>query len=258
MHNPNREFAMPRGLTGSTALVTGATAGIGRSVALALAAAGAEVIVHGRNAERGEAVVQEIAASGARARFVGADLADRASLERLVQEARDVDVLVNNAAVYLFGSTEETDDAGFDAHIETNLHAPFALVRALAPRMAARGSGAIVNVSTFGGSVAGAGGGIYGASKAALELLTLVWADEFGADGVRVNAVAAGPVRTPGTDAYGPVAAALGNAFVQGRVAEPEEVAETILFLASPSASYVNGAVLPVHGGMRAIAPVLA
>jgi NAD(P)-dependent dehydrogenase (short-subunit alcohol dehydrogenase family) len=124
--------------------------------------------------------------------------------------------------------------------------------------MAARGSGTVVNVSTFGASVAGRGGGIYGASKAALELMTLIWADEFGPAGVRVNAVAAGPTRTPGTEAYGAAAAMLGQAFAQERVAEPEEVAEAIVFLVGPSASFVNGEVLQVHGGLKAVAPPAA
>jgi NAD(P)-dependent dehydrogenase (short-subunit alcohol dehydrogenase family) len=119
--------------------------------------------------------------------------------------------------------------------------------------MAARGGGSVVNVSTFGASVAGAGGGIYGASKAALELLTLVWADEFGPQGVRVNAVAAGPTRTPGTAVYGEMAEGLGRAFALGRLAEA--IAEPVVFLASPAASYVNGAVLQVHGGLKAVVP---
>jgi NAD(P)-dependent dehydrogenase (short-subunit alcohol dehydrogenase family) len=245
-------------LSDSTALVTGATAGIGRAVALQLADLGATVIVHGRNAERGSRVVAEIEGGGGKARLLTADLSDKDEARRLAVEAGDVDLLVNNAGVYRFGSTDETDDASFYDHIETNLHAPFLLVQGLVPAMAARGRGAVVNVSTFGASVAGRGGGIYGASKAALELMTLVWADEYGPRGVRVNAVAAGPTRTPGTEAYGAAAAALGQAFAQGRVAEPEEVAEAIVFLAGPSASFVNGEVLQVHGGMQAVAPPAA
>jgi NAD(P)-dependent dehydrogenase (short-subunit alcohol dehydrogenase family) len=246
---------MTNDLNGSTALVTGATAGIGEATAVKLAGHGAAVIVHGRNADRGAAVVKEIQAAGGHARFLAADLTDPDGVRRLAQAAGDVDILVNNAGVYQFGSTLDVDDATFSLHIDTNLRAPFLLVKHLAPGMSARGVGAIVNVSTFGASVAGKMGGIYGASKAALELMTLVWADEFGPSGVRVNAVAAGPTRTPGTAVYGEMAEALGNAFALGRTADAGEIAEAIVFLASPAASYVNGAVLPVHGGLKAVMP---
>jgi NAD(P)-dependent dehydrogenase (short-subunit alcohol dehydrogenase family) len=246
---------MTNDLNGSTALVTGATSGMGEAAAVKLAGQGASVIVHGRNADRGAAVVKEIQAAGGQARFLAADLGDPDSVRRLAQEAGDVDILVNNAGVYQFGSTADVDDATFSLHINTNLRAPFLLVKQLAPGMAARGGGAVVNVSTFGASVAGKGCGIYGASKAALELMTLVWADEFGPDGVRVNAVAVGPTRTPGTAVYGAMAEALGNAFALGRTADAAEIAEAVVFLASPAASYVNGAVLQVHGGLKAVMP---
>jgi NAD(P)-dependent dehydrogenase (short-subunit alcohol dehydrogenase family) len=246
---------MTKILSEATALVTGATAGIGEATAVKLAGQGVSVIVHGRNAERGAEVVKEIQAAGGQARFLAADLSDPDDVRRLAQEAGEVDILVNNAGVYQFGSTADVDDATFSLHIDTNLRAPFLLVKQLAPGMAARGGGAVVNVSTFGASVAGKGGGIYGASKAALELMTLVWADEFGPDGVRVNAVAAGPTRTPGTAVYGEMAEALGKAFALGRTADADEIAETIVFLASPAASYVNGAVLQVHGGLKAVLP---
>jgi NAD(P)-dependent dehydrogenase (short-subunit alcohol dehydrogenase family) len=241
-------------LSGSTALVTGATAGIGRAVAVQLAGLGAEVVVHGRDSQRGADTVAEIEAAGDTARFVAADLSDADETRRLAVAAGPVDILVNNAGVYRFGSTADTDDASFDAHINTNLRAPFILVQHLA-EMAARGAGAIVNVSTFGASVAGRGGGIYGASKAGLELMTLIWADEFGPKGVRVNAVAAGPTHTPGTAAYGDAAEALGTATTLGRVAEADEIASAVVFLSGPRASYVSGAVLQVHGGLQAVAP---
>lgn len=246
---------MAKDLTESSALVTGATAGIGEATAVKLAGLGVSVIVHGRDAVRGAEVVKGIQAAGGQARFLAADLSNPDEVRRLAQDAGEVDILVNNAGVYQFGATADVDDATFSLHIDTNLRAPFLLVKHLAPSMAARGGGAIVNVSTFGASVAGKGGGIYGASKAALELMTLVWADEFGPGGVRVNAVAAGPTRTPGTAVYGEMAEALGKAFALGRTADPGEVAETIAFLASPAASYVNGAVLPVHGGLKAVMP---
>lgn len=246
---------MSSDLAGRVALVTGATAGIGRAVAVGLARLGAETLVHGRDPDRGARVVAEIESAGGKARFVAADLSRAEQVRRLADEVGAVDILVNNAGVYRFGSTAETDDAAFDAHINTNLRAPFLLVQRLAPGMAERGGGSIVNLSTFGASVAGRGGGIYGASKAGLELLTLVWADEFGPSGVRVNAVAAGPTRTPGTAVYGEVAEALGGEMALGRVASADEIANAVVFLAGDRASYVNGAVLQVHGGLRAIGP---
>lgn len=246
---------MTNNLDPSVALVTGATSGIGEATAVKLAGQGASVIVHGRSADRGAAVVKEIQAAGGQARFLAADLADPDGVRHLAQDAGEVDILVNNAGVYQFGSTSDVDDAAFSLHIDTNLRAPFLLVKHLVPGMAARGAGTVVNVSTFGASVAGKFGGIYGASKAALELMTLVWADEFGPSGVRVNAVAVGPTRTPGTAVYGEMAEALGSAFALGRTADSREIAEAVVFLASPAASYVNGAVLQVHGGLKAVMP---
>jgi NAD(P)-dependent dehydrogenase (short-subunit alcohol dehydrogenase family) len=246
---------MTKELGTSVALVTGATAGIGRAVALKLAAEGADVIVHGRDPERGAEVVAEIEKAEGRARFVAADLSDAGEVRRLAAEAGDADILINNAGVYRFGATADADAAEFDAHFHTNVRAPLLLVQALAPKMVERRGGSIVNVSTFGASVPGLGGGIYGASKAALELFTLVWADEFGPRNVRVNAVAAGPTRTPGTAVYGEMAEGLGRAFALGRTASAQEIAEPVVFLASPAASYVNGAVLQAHGGLKAIVP---
>src|SRR6201991_2718342 len=188
-------------LEGSTALVTGATAGIGRATALQLAHLGAEVIVHGRSAERGAKVVQEIENAEGKARFIAADLADADDVRRLAAEAGPVDILINNAGVYKFGATADTDDAFFDEHININLRAPYILVQKLVPGMAERGHGAVVNISTLAASTPAREAGIYGATKAGVELLTLVWADEFGRSGVRVNTVAAGPTETPGTSA---------------------------------------------------------
>ncbi len=244
---------MTKQLGGSTALVTGATSGIGEATAIMLAGQGASVIVHGRNVERGAAVVDEIQAAGGQARFVAADLADPDEVRRLARESGEVDILVNNAGVFQFGPTENVDDATFSLHIDTNLRAPFLLVKHLVPGMAARGAGAVVNVSTFGASVPVKGGGIYSASKAALELITRVWADEFGPSGVRVNAVSVGPTRTPGAQEYGELIEALGQAFAVNRPADAGEIAETIVFLASPAASIVNGAVLQATGGLKAV-----
>jgi NAD(P)-dependent dehydrogenase (short-subunit alcohol dehydrogenase family) len=240
-------------LEGSTALVTGATAGIGRAVALQLGQLGAEVIVHGRSAERGAKVVQEIQNAGGKARFVAADLADANDVRQLAAEAGPVDILINNAGVYKFGATTDTDDAFFDEHVNINLRAPYILVQQLVPGMAERGHGAVVNLSTVAATIPARTGGVYGATKAGVELLTRVWADEFGRSGVRVNAVQPGPAETPGTDATPGLADGFAAYTALGRVAAPDEIANAITFLASPAASYVNGAILQVTGGQLAI-----
>ncbi len=240
-------------LAGSTALVTGATSGIGREIALQLANRGAEVVVHGRSAERGAEIVREIDSSGGSARFVAADLNNADDVRRLAAEAGRVDILINNAGIYKFGGTTDTDDAAFDEHVNINLRAPFILVQQLAPAMAERGRGAVVNLSTLAASVPARGAGIYGASKAGLEQLTRVWADEFGKSGVRVNALAAGPTDTPGANVTPGMVEGLGATTTLGRPAEASEIASAVVFLSSADASYVNGAVLHATGGQRAI-----
>jgi NAD(P)-dependent dehydrogenase (short-subunit alcohol dehydrogenase family) len=241
-------------LAGSTALVTGATSGIGREIALQLASRGAEVVVQGRNAERGAKTVRDIENAGGKARFVTADLNNIEDVRRLAAESGPVDILINNAGVYEFGSTVETDAATFDEHVNVNLRAPYMLVQQLVPAMAARGRGAVVNVSTLAASVATRGAGIYGATKAGLEQLTRVWADEFGESGVRVNAVAAGPTDTPGAAALPGVLDTIAAITTMKRVADASEIASAVVFLASPDASYVNGAILHATGGQAAIA----
>jgi NAD(P)-dependent dehydrogenase (short-subunit alcohol dehydrogenase family) len=248
---------MTNTLTGSTALVTGATAGIGYAIALQFAREGAEVIVHGRNAERGTKTVRDIENAGGKARFVAADVSDAGDVRRLADEAGDVDILVNNAGIYRFAPTFETTDADFDDQLNTNLRAPYILVQKLVPGMVQRGHGTVINVTTTGATVPAAGAGIYGASKAALELLTKLWADEFGAAGVRVNAAAPGPTQTLGTaDLPADLVEGIGRTTALGRTAEADEIASAVTFLASPAASYVNGAVLTVGGGAQAIKPV--
>jgi NAD(P)-dependent dehydrogenase (short-subunit alcohol dehydrogenase family) len=250
---------MTQTLTGKTALVTGATAGIGYVVAVQLAAEGAEVIVHGRNAERGAKTVQDIENAGGTARFIAADVSNAADVRRLAAEAGAVDILVNNAGIYRFAPTFDTTDADFDDHINANLRAPYLLVQQLVPGMVERGSGAVVNVTTVVASAPAAGAGIYGASKAALELLTKLWADEFGASGVRVNAVAPGPTQTLGTAAFeSDLIEGLGRTTALGRTAEADEIANAVTFLVSPGASYINGTVLTVGGGAKAIVPIAA
>ncbi len=244
-------------LSEKTALVTGSTSGIGKATALALAAAGTFVAVSGRDKEKGQAVVDQILASGGTAVFVQADLVDANAATDLAARATDalggrVDVLVNSAGVFPFGPTESHDEATFDAVYALNVKAPLFLVAALAPAMAKRGSGAIVNVSTMVAQFGADGMALYGSTKAALELLTKAWAAEFGPRGVRVNAISPGPTRTEGTARMGEALDQLASLAPAGRPARPEEISSAIVFLASDSASFIHGAVLPVDGGRAA------
>lgn len=243
-------------LQGRTALVTGATSGIGKAVAQNLARHGVQVVVHGRDHARGEALVKEIAEEGGVARFVAADLADATDTLRLASEAGAVDILVNSAGLYEFAPTAVTDAASFDRQVAVNTRAPFLLVGALAPGMVERGHGSIVIVGSSAARMPAPVGAAYGASKAGAEILTRYWATEFGGSGVRVNAVSPGPVHTEGTQAMlGEHTAMLDKTNARGRAGDPREIAEIVTFLVGPASSYVNGAVLFADGGELSALP---
>ncbi|MEV2214732.1 SDR family oxidoreductase [Streptomyces sp. NPDC050997] len=243
-------------LQGSTALVTGATSGIGKAVAQCLARQGAEVVLHGRDRGRGEALAKEIAHEGGTARFVAADLTDAEDTLRLASRAGDVDILVSNAGLYEFAPTPATDAASFDRHIAVNTRAPFLLVGALAPGMVRRGQGSIVLVGSSAARMPAPVGAAYGASKAGVEILTRYWATEFGPSGVRVNAVSPGPVHTEGTAAMlGEHIAVLDKTNARGKAGTPGEIADIASFLAGPASSYVNGSILFADGGELSALP---
>ena len=237
-------------LSGTTALVTGATSGIGRATALRLAARGSHVLLSGRNRDRGEQAVAAIRREGGKADFLAADLRGEDGARRLARDAGPVDILVNNVGIYPFSPTHETSGEQFDAVYDLNVRVPFFLVAELAPGMVERGAGAIVNVTTMVAEFGMPGAALYGSSKAALVLLTKAWAAEYGRAGVRVNAVSPGPTITEGTAELGDGLADGGPA---GRLATADEIAQAISFLAGPEASFIHGAVLAVDGGRTAV-----
>lgn len=232
-------------LAGRRALVTGGTAGIGLETARLLAAAGAEVIVTGRDRDRGAAAAADLGV-----RFVAADLSDVESVRSLVAQCGEVDIIVNNAAAFPGALTVDQDLASFERTFHTNVRGTYFLVAALVPGMLERGGGSIVNVTSMVAFKGVAGASTYSASKAAVESLTRTWAAEFGPRGVRVNSVAPGPTATDGVVAeWGDTNDELGRALPLGRTAKPSEIAEAILFLASPRSSFITGSTLHADGG---------
>ncbi|OPG12603.1 SDR family NAD(P)-dependent oxidoreductase [Microbispora sp. GKU 823] len=245
---------------GKTALITGSGAigGLGHATARILAAGGANVIITGTDPGRGAQVVDDVrgsaAGSAGTVRFIPADLADPQAVQRLAEDAGTVDILVNNAGVVPFSATADQDIAAYDAAFAVNVRAPFVLVARLAPKMAARGGGSIVNVSSTAAGLGMPPMAVYGATKAALESLTRTWAAEFAASNVRVNAVSPGPMTTSKVvAAMGPDLGGMGLTTALKRAADPAEVAQVIAFIAGDRASYVTGAVVAADGGRTAI-----
>jgi NAD(P)-dependent dehydrogenase (short-subunit alcohol dehydrogenase family) len=249
---------MTNNSTGKVGLITGGTSGIGRAAANKLARLGVHVIVVGRNAGRGEKAVTEIREAGGEADYISSDLRDASSAREVARRAVEignghVDILVNSAGIFPFGPTHEMTEEVFDSVYALNVKAPYFLVAELAPLMAKRGKGAIVNVSTMVADYGAAGMSLYGSSKAAINLLTKAWAAEYGPSGVRVNAVSPGPTRTEGTEAMGEGLEQLAAQAPAGRPATADEIAEAIVFLAMDSASFIHGAKLAVDGGRTAV-----
>src|SRR5713101_5240602 len=225
----------------STGLITGGTSGIGRAAANKLAQLGIHVIIVGRNSERGEKTVREIRAAGGEADAISSDLRDASKAREVARRAVElgrghVDNMINNAGVFPFGPTHEMTEEVFDSVYALNVKVPYFLVAELAPLMAKRGKGAIVNVSTMVADYGAVGMSLYGSSKAAINLLTKAWVAEYGPSGVRVNAVSPGPTRTEGTDAMGEGLEQLAAQAPAGRPATADEIAEAIVFLATDRA----------------------
>jgi len=245
-------------LAGRTALVTGSTGGLGVAIASALAAEGAFVVVSGRDKARGDAVVADIRSRGGTAEFVVADLgAGEHEVRRLAEQAASaargrIDILVNNAAMLLPTPTAEISEGLLRDAFAVNVFAPFLLTGALAPAMVERGEGAIVNIGSITGLRGGDGSAIYSANKAAIHSFTQSWAAEYGRFGVRVNAVAPGPIATERQEQFADHVAPVLARIPSRRMSTPAEVAAAVVFLASDDAANIHGAALSVDGGWAA------
>ncbi|MGB3482347.1 MAG: SDR family oxidoreductase [Mycobacterium sp.] len=231
-------------LQGKRALITGGTAGIGLACARLFAREGATVTICGRDADRGRKAAEGVG------EFIQADLADLRSVQSLIAQAGDTDILVNNAALFPGAPTVEQDIESLERTFAVNVIGTYLLTQGLVTGMLAGGHGSIINVTSLVASKGVPGASVYSASKAAVESLTRTWATEFAAHGVRVNSVAPGPTRTEGVAAvWGDTNEDLGRGLPMGRTAAPEEIAEAVLYLASPRSSFVTGALLHVDGG---------
>jgi len=246
-------------LQGKVAFVTGAGTGIGAATAIAFAQEGATVVICGRRQEPLDAVVAQIRAAGGQAEAVQADVSEeavfKAAIEATAQRHGGLDILVNNAMAYSWGLIEETSTADWHSNFSTSVDGTFWGTRTAMRLMKARG-GAIVNVSSICGLLGTASMAGYSAAKAAIINFSRAAAAEGAPAGIRVNVVIPAVVETPAT------AGMLGDAasrksterlIPMGRVGQPQELANAILFLASDEASYITGAALPVDGGRSAV-----
>lgn len=243
-------------LEGRSVIVTGSTSGIGAAIATTLAREGAHVIVSGRNSTRGQTLVDEIVDAGGRGEFLEADLGGSyAELRAFAADATSalggqVDVLVNNAGIYPVTATDQLPDDDLDAMLAINIRAPHVLVAEIAPAMAARGRGVIINIGSWMAQVGSPYGAMYTATKAADEQLTRSWAAEYGPRGVRVNSLAPGATLTPGNEAARDALDAMTATTPAGVVVQPQDIANGVLYLASDDASMVHGITLYVDGGI--------
>ncbi len=237
------------------AVVTGAGRGIGRAIALNFAGEGADVVCVSRTAENSAKVAQEVRGLGRKAWALAVDVSDpaavNAAVEKILAEAGRVDILVNNAGVTRDGLLMRMSDADWDTVLNTNLKGAFLFTRALSRAFLKQRSGRIINISSVIGLIGNAGQANYAASKAALLGLTKSLARELGSRGITVNAIAPGFIETDMTAALNEqVRTELLKKIPLGSLGQPEDIANTALFLASPQSRYITGQVLTVDGGM--------
>lgn len=241
-------------LNGKTALVTGASRGIGRAIALHLAEDGANVaVIYAGSADKAKAVVNEITALGVNAKAYRCNVADSAAVNETVKAVTNdlgkIDILVNNAGITRDGLMLRMKDEDFDAVLDTNLKGAFNMIRACYSGFIRKKSGRIINISSVSGIMGNAGQANYSASKAGVIGLTKSVARELASRGITCNAVAPGFIQTDMTENLGDNNPLL-NSIPLGRMGKPEDIAAAVAFLASDSAAYITGEVLKVDGGL--------
>ena len=241
-------------LNGKTALVTGASRGIGRAIALRLAEDGANVaVIYAGSADKAEAVVNEITALGVNAKAYRCNVADSAAVNETVKavtkDLGKIDIFVNNAGITRDGLMLRMKDEDFDAVLDTNLKGAFNMIRACYSGFIRKKSGRIINISSVSGIMGNAGQANYSASKAGVIGLTKSVARELASRGITCNAVAPGFIQTDMTENLGDNNPLL-NSIPLGRMGKPEDIAAAVAFLASDSAAYITGEVLKVDGGL--------
>lgn len=241
-------------LNGKTALVTGASRGIGRAIALRLAEDGANVaVIYAGSADKAEAVVNEITALGVNAKAYRCNVADSTAVNETVKAVTNdlgkIDILVNNAGITRDGLMLRMKDEDFDAVLDTNLKGAFNMIRACYSGFIRKKSGRIINISSVSGIMGNAGQANYSASKAGVIGLTKSVARELASRGITCNAVAPGFIQTDMTENLGGNNPLL-NSIPLGRMGKPEDIAAAVAFLASDSAAYITGEVLKVDGGL--------
>ncbi len=245
-------------LTGKVALITGASKGIGEAIARYYAACGASVVINSRKQEELDKVAESIVAEGGKCTGIAANAGDTKACKELVEKVvavyGGIDILVNNAATNpVFGPVLESEEWAFDKIMQVNVKAPFELGKLVYPIMKERGGGSVINISSIAGITPDPGLGLYSVSKAALNMLTKVTAKEWGAAGIRVNAICPGLIKTKFSEALWQNEKWL-NHFVKNtpiaRMGTVEEIAGLALFLASDASGYCTGTIFTADGGL--------
>jgi 3-oxoacyl-[acyl-carrier protein] reductase len=244
-------------LNGKVAVVTGASKGIGASIAKHLAAAGASVVVNYATSKEGaDKVVAEIKAAGGKAVAVGGSVAKSAEIPAIIAAAKKefgrLDILVNNAGVYEFGPLEAITEESYRRQFDTNVLGLLLTTQAAVKEFSAEG-GSVINISSIVARITPPGSAVYSGTKGAVDSITGVLAKELGARKIRVNAINPGLVETEGTHSAGFTSGEFADGFVKnaplGRVGQPKDIATAVVFLASEDAAWITGETLDVSGG---------
>jgi 3-oxoacyl-[acyl-carrier protein] reductase len=255
------EIQMTQPLANQTALVTGASRGIGRAIARRLAADGAHVLVHyGRSRDDADTLVEEIASAGGTAEALGADLTSAEGASALVEQTkatlgqRKLDVLVNNAGIAEFAAFADTSPDIIDRHLAVNVRAPFLVTSGLLDTLA--DDARVIFTSSVVARTAFEGAPAYSLTKGALNTLARDFAATLGSRGIRVNVVAPGAIKTDMADSLGIFAGEESRAAILGmqalkRIGEPDDIAGVVSFLAGPDSKWVTGQVIEASGGSR-------